>query len=305
MTVTWNPSDKGTGVTLSNGNLTAVTVVGAWPPPSVRATASKSAGRWYYEIATAVTNNSVGWVGWMSADASIDSYVGVDVNGWGWLSPNIWHNGQILIGGSGYVTGGDVIMVAADLTSGNMWVGRNGTWHGSGNPATSTNPAITGVTGTLFPAVSPTDSGTVAEALTANFSTASFVYTPPTGFIGIEETAPPEFVLHCAIQEAPDVFRAESTNRFNLSEVGPIIAEAASFGDPWSNLTEIGPVWAVNYLRPFDCQTAGPVMRGSMTFSNTVMFSVHERGPRFRLVQNTVSGTGPVWRLVQQRYFKP
>jgi hypothetical protein len=27
MTVTWNPSDKGTGVTLSNGNLTAVTVV--------------------------------------------------------------------------------------------------------------------------------------------------------------------------------------------------------------------------------------------------------------------------------------
>ena len=48
MAITWNPSDKGANVTLSNGNLSAE--ANSTNVDSVRATNSKSSGKWYWEI---------------------------------------------------------------------------------------------------------------------------------------------------------------------------------------------------------------------------------------------------------------
>src|SRR5690242_10283612 len=45
---TWNPADKGTGVTLSNGNLT---IVGTGVSQNfARSTIGKSSGKWYWEV---------------------------------------------------------------------------------------------------------------------------------------------------------------------------------------------------------------------------------------------------------------
>lgn len=50
--------------------------------------------------------------------------------------------GVDITGVSGF-EGGDVLMFALDRTAGNFWIGKNGTWFNSGNPATSTNPQVT------------------------------------------------------------------------------------------------------------------------------------------------------------------
>src|SRR5665648_273341 len=47
--VTWNPLDKGSNVTLSNGNLTLFASLG-WNNGNVRATKGISSGKWYWEI---------------------------------------------------------------------------------------------------------------------------------------------------------------------------------------------------------------------------------------------------------------
>lgn len=46
----WSPADKNTGVTLSNGNLTAERTSEAFP--AVRAVRGRSAGKFYFEVAT-------------------------------------------------------------------------------------------------------------------------------------------------------------------------------------------------------------------------------------------------------------
>src|ERR1039458_9310106 len=54
---TWNPSDKGSNITLSNGNRTA-TGATAWN--SVRGTTSSSTGKLYFE--TVVTATDTAWI---------------------------------------------------------------------------------------------------------------------------------------------------------------------------------------------------------------------------------------------------
>lgn len=51
---TWDPTQRGTGVTLSSSNLQQANFGGGWN--SARATMSKSSGKWYWEIAV----NSIG-----------------------------------------------------------------------------------------------------------------------------------------------------------------------------------------------------------------------------------------------------
>jgi len=43
-----------------------------------------------------------------------------------------------------------VIGVAFDADNGNIYFSKNGTWQNSGNPATSTNPAFTGIASSIW-----------------------------------------------------------------------------------------------------------------------------------------------------------
>ena len=57
---TWNPSDKGTNITLSNGNLTVAKGNAGWE--SVRATIGVSSGKWYWEVtANTYVSGAVPW----------------------------------------------------------------------------------------------------------------------------------------------------------------------------------------------------------------------------------------------------
>jgi len=77
------------------------------------------------------------------------------------------------------ITPGNVYMFALNMTTGNLWVGVNGTWFNGGNPATATAPAASGITGDVYPAVVMYNEGPLA--FTGNFGP-NFEYQPPAGF---------------------------------------------------------------------------------------------------------------------------
>jgi hypothetical protein len=75
-------------------------------------------------------------------------------------------------------------MVAFDLTNGNAWFGKNGTWY-AGDPSAGTGASITGITvGEYVFGLSVYRDGTYTNNTAAiNFGQRPFVYTAPSGFL--------------------------------------------------------------------------------------------------------------------------
>lgn len=172
---TWNPSDKNAGITLSNGNLTAAGAVG------VRATISKSTGKWYWEVNcdTRGSANSMG-IGVATGSVSLTSRLDTFTGAWIWRSDSTYVEQTNGTSGPTFTTG-DRIMIAIDLGAGKVWFGKNGTWNGSGDPGAGTNPVFTTLSGTVFPAMS-VQNNTGSPQATANFGATTLAYSVPSGF---------------------------------------------------------------------------------------------------------------------------
>ena len=174
-----NPLDKGSSGTMADGNLSWSYGSASWQVS--RATmALPSTGKWYWEVPITSLTSYVE-AGVATSSASLSAYIGNDANGWSWQS-----NATKLYNGTGTSYGtsasvNDVLMVAVDRGSSKIWVGRQGTWLASGDPAAGTNEMFSGLTtGDLFAAVACYQ-GTVA----VNFGQRPFSYTPPSGFVAL------------------------------------------------------------------------------------------------------------------------
>jgi len=180
--VTWNPSDKSAGITLSNGNLTAVSTA---TPGGVRATQPYSgSGKYYWETTAS------GWSGNTATGIASASAVLTTVGATPtqaalvYVSGNIWVNNA----NSGSTLGArgtaDTIGIALDVAAGRVWfrVAPSGNWNGSGtaNPATNTGgisvSALSGAVYQLFCA------GPVVNSCTLN-AAGAFSGTVPSGFV--------------------------------------------------------------------------------------------------------------------------
>lgn len=192
-TTTWNPSDKDTGITLSGGNLVATSsttlancsVSGFC---GVRAIASHSTGKFYYELVVTTLGNAPNDdnVGIANASYALNAALGTNNNS------NALRHGGGNTGGStcpdtpaGFVSG-DVLSIAADLTGNLMWFRTNaGSWNNSGgaaDPASGTRGCdiSTLAGGPYFPAISGSnDANTV---FTANFGGSAYAESVPAGF---------------------------------------------------------------------------------------------------------------------------
>jgi len=173
---TWNPSDIGANLTLSNGNLTVTRdSAGAWR--SVRSTLSKSSGKWYWEITADVTTGDM-LVGVGTSSFSLTNYCGSDANSYGWYgSGSKYNNGGSTAYAPTYNTNGTVIGLALDLDNGKIWWSKNGVF--TGDPVAGTGEAFSGLSGAFFAAVSLY---TTSQAFTANFGASAFSYSAPAGF---------------------------------------------------------------------------------------------------------------------------
>jgi len=177
---TWNPSDKSANITLSNRNLTATATNTA--SKAVRAAEGKSNGKWYWEVKIDVAAGIYFEIGVGTIDANINSFVGCDIYGYGYSGGDgeKYHDNSGTAYGDTYGLN-DIIGVALDLDSGKIWWSKNNVWQASGDPGAGTGEAFSGLSGAFYPMFGLYND---TNAGTANFGISSFVYTPPSGFIG-------------------------------------------------------------------------------------------------------------------------
>ena len=174
---------SGSSVSFTNNNLNAVWTGSSYNEVAKSSGKGVSTGKYYFEFKIQCANMGVGIA---NANAETVNWLGNDAYGWGYFGDtgNKYHSGS----GSGYgstFTIGDVIGVAVDMTNGKLYFAKNGTWQASGDPVAGTNPAFTGVTGTVYPA---TGNGSQTGYVTLNTGVSNFSYTPPSGYTAWDTT---------------------------------------------------------------------------------------------------------------------
>ena len=189
---TLNPLDKGSSITLSNGNLD-YSQYNTSAYEAVKSTFAMGSGKWYWEVY--ISNRSDTFhsrpnIGILTAEDVTNNYIGSSATGYSYFisagnaaDSNKVNNGSFdSLGTGGYGTG-DTVMFAFDNVNGNLWFGKNGTWLLSGNPATSSNPMFSSIPYKQYlAAISSWSSNFATTACTLNAGQRDFTYTPPTGF---------------------------------------------------------------------------------------------------------------------------
>lgn len=170
---TLNPTDKGSSVTLSGGNLSASMTS---TNTMVRATLGVSSGKWYWEVKATGATSTAPIIGIAKAGATLNNYLGEDANGfsyYGNVGTKINNAVQTSYGSANAVN--DIIGVALDLDNGTLTFYKNGV---------SMGQAFSGLSGTFYPALSGDSSAAVCTA-TANFGAKAFSFSPPSGYSAI------------------------------------------------------------------------------------------------------------------------
>lgn len=184
---TWSTTDATAGsFTLSNGNRDVVAGQSAWK--TVRTTTGRSGGKLYLET-VAVVDCAFAMLGFASAGFSPSGYLGTSNYSVGLVVGNSQYLSSGFAAGTGvgldgYLAAGSVWQLAIDFTAGKIWVGKNNSWYGSGDPAAGTNAAVTftpGTVGTLYAAASQygvVEGGKIRVCA----ASAQQTYSPPSGF---------------------------------------------------------------------------------------------------------------------------
>ena len=166
---TWNPSDKGSNIVLSGGNLTSTNSGGG----SVRANLAKSSGKWYWEVKVLATGTGTISIGVADSSANLTTYAGFDAHGWAYLQTGSKFTAGTPNGyGSAYGIN-DIIGVALDMDSPSLKFYLNNTLQGVAYTSSLGTP--------LYPIVGA-GGGASGESLLTNFGASALTYSPPAGY---------------------------------------------------------------------------------------------------------------------------
>lgn len=180
--LSWNPNDKGARTILSNRNFTST-----YHPDGLRggarATTSRNAGCWYFEIALVGTafNSQNAWLGVAPASWVFENAPGSDsMAGAGWT---IATNGFSYANGvmsstqeeSPYPANAGRMMIAVDIDAGAIYYGADGAWY-DGVPEPG-HAQSGGPFGTLFPCIGQA----IGSAII--YGKGFTLYPPPPGFL--------------------------------------------------------------------------------------------------------------------------
>ena len=161
---TLNPLDFTGSITASEGNT-------VFQGGRYKATFGVSSGKWYWEA--------------KRLNAPDNAYLGIKADDGDWN--NSWNNsytyytfnGNYYLNGSSQGSYGsssttnDILMFALDMDNGKFYVGENGTFYNSGDPAAGSNPMASSISGTYLPVViNNSSSGT--DQYSFNFGNPSF-----------------------------------------------------------------------------------------------------------------------------------
>lgn len=168
---TWDPANKGSTMTLTNGNLTAT--ASSAGHSAVRTVITAPVGGWYAEI-TVGPGNIFYDIGMANASFSIETQLGATANSISYRasSGNIVKNNVSIFAAATYTVGA-VIGIFHDATSNTIAFYKNGVLQ-------YTVASVDAPTGSLYMAFSCGGSG-ANGAVTANFGATAFTYAAPVG----------------------------------------------------------------------------------------------------------------------------
>ena len=182
---TWNPLDKNTNITLSNGNLDAAETSGSNHFAGRATFKYPATGKWYYEATVKTLGNAC----CIGVDNSGRANPSLANSGVYLILVNSSNNVQRYLGSNftsfdneyGNPNVGSVLQVAYDADADKLWLGMNNVWMGSGtsangNPGAGTEATASNVSDP-FPSVN-----LVTSALSVNFGQRPFAYSAPSGF---------------------------------------------------------------------------------------------------------------------------
>jgi hypothetical protein len=164
--VGWDPANKGTGVDLTTGTHANSDAEAGSPAgwTSVRAALGRSTGKWYWEVefiaATGAADQFLVGAALSTSPMTDGAALGFNfasaTAGAGARSDNnvfTWTKAQT--GAPGVTSAvNQVVHFAYDGDTGKLYIGVDGVWKFSASPAAGTNPWITGISGTVYPACS-------------------------------------------------------------------------------------------------------------------------------------------------------
>ena len=207
--------------TFSEGNLKLSHTTGSDGYEQARGTIAVQSGKWYFEALLKTSTDTYQAVGIATTSTeALRHWGGQNVAQW------VYQNNGNTINGSGGESGfstyaaGDIISVAFDCDAGKVWWAKNGTWEGSGVPASGTNARYTNLAtqiasdgnpvaafNVLFDATSVwiynfgSDSSfsgeETAQGNQDGNSKGDFYYAPPSGFLALctDNLSAPEIKL--------------------------------------------------------------------------------------------------------------
>lgn len=174
----WNVNDKSPNVVLS-ATSSFLVVQREGGKGLVRATIPKRSGKWYWEIQLTTGAPYDCFLGVCNATCSLVNNVGATIDGWGIVMDggDYYHGGFLGFAGGGTFPAptGSVYGFALNMDAGSLTVYQN-------NVALTPTPlfsGITGMSGSIYPAMSVQNNNVVA---TANFGGSGMSYSPPAGY---------------------------------------------------------------------------------------------------------------------------
>lgn len=194
LTTTWSATDKNAKVTLSGGNLIAArSDLTGDSFATVRASTSRSSGKWYFEI-TVNTGSSASTLalGLARSALSVSGILGfgdsIGALNSGGADYGVWFGSANVVATPNATNYGapNVVQIAVDLDNERFWYRVNGgAWSafggGTGNPATGAGAtSFASLTGPYFPAA--TLRNAAATQVTANFGASAFSGAIPSGY---------------------------------------------------------------------------------------------------------------------------
>lgn len=174
---TFNPADKASILTLSNGDLTVEHAPGG-SFGAVRSTTSKTTGKWHFEVTADLVPGSSGsydYIGVCNStfNLSANPAFGDGVNNISYRTGGIvWANGADVFNDSSVAfTTGETMAVEVDVDAKQFSVYVDGTWRGPYSFSYMSGAVFAFVT--LLP---------FADRMTVNFGAVSFVVSPQSGY---------------------------------------------------------------------------------------------------------------------------
>lgn len=164
----WNPLLLQPTMSITNGNLTSQNTGTA--ARTTVATIGVNSGKWYWELTILGVTVLYAGITTLPPPAA-GEYIGFTSTSWAYANNGQKINAASFTAYGATFTTNDVIGVALDMDAGTITFFKNGVSQGQ---------AFSGITGTIFPAMSP--NGVAGNGFHANFGQRTFAYTPPAGF---------------------------------------------------------------------------------------------------------------------------